>query len=66
MQDEQRTCRSHRERSRKITLQGWAWNYGRAAITLAIRIRRSTDPTQAKIEIALNPLPAIGSVMLGG
>jgi thiol-disulfide isomerase/thioredoxin len=30
MQDQQRTRRSHRERSRKITAQGWAWNYRRA------------------------------------
>jgi hypothetical protein len=53
MQDKQRTRRSHRERSRKITAQGWAWNYRRADFARAIRICRSTDATRAKVELLL-------------
>ena len=63
MHDQQRTRRSHRERSRKITAQGQgrAWNYRRAHFARAIRICRSSiersgDTTQAKIELALDTL----------
>ena len=56
MQDQQRTRRSHRERSRKITAQGWAWNYRRADFARAIRICRSTGTARAKIDLHSKPI----------